>query len=207
MMSAARSGMLLCQLCGLVNARPRRPVSACACARCGSALHARKPYSIERTWAFLIAAYVLYIPANLLPVLQTGRLGKGAQWDTIMSGVIQLWHDRAYPLSIVILVASIGVPLAKLLSLTYLLVGIHLGVAGSRRGRTRLYRVLDFIGRWSMIDIFVGALLVGLVQFEPLAAIYPGPGAIAFGAVVVLTMLASQSFDPRLIWDIQAEAR
>ena len=201
MITAARAGLLGCDLCGLVNARPAGGAYACSCARCGNALHVRKPHSISRTWAFLIAAYVLYIPANLLPVLHTGQLGKGEKWDTILSGVVQLWRDGAWPLSVVILVASIGVPLAKLLSLTYLLISIRVGAVGSRQGRTRLYRVLELIGRWSMIDIYVGALLVGLVQFQPLASIHPGPGAIAFGAVVVFTMLASHSFDPRLIWD------
>jgi paraquat-inducible protein A len=162
-----------------------------------------------RTWAFLIAASVLYVPANVLPVFQTSALG-GTVSDTIMSGAIRLWLTGAWPLGLVILVASIGVPLLKLLSLSYLLISLRRGTSSSPARRTWLYRFTDFIGRWSMVDIYVGTLLVGLVHFEPLAVITPGPGAAAFGAVVILTMLASHSFDPRLLWDerpVEAQAR
>jgi paraquat-inducible protein A len=199
--SALAGGYVGCGLCGLVNAVPPRARHAHSCARCGSELHARKPHSIGRTWALVIAAYVLYLPANLMPVLGTASLS-GTKWDTILGGVLQLLHDRAWPLAIVILVASIGVPLAKLLTLTYLLVSVQTGSPSHRRARGRAVGILEAIGRWSMIDIYVGGLLVALVQFDPLARIHPGPGAIPFGAVVVLTVLASQSFDSRLIWDV-----
>ena len=202
--TAASSGLLACSLCGVLNAPPQRQARLC-CARCGSVLHQRKPHSLQRCSALLIAAYVLYLPANLLPVLETGKIGGERKWDTILSGVLQLFHDGAWPLALVILVASIGVPAAKLVSLTYLLLSVRFASAAYRRGRTQLYRVLDFIGRWSLVDIYVGGLLVGLVRFEPLAEISPGPGAIAFGAVVVLTMFASRSFDPRLLWDAHAQ--
>ena len=199
--TAARSGLIACSLCGLLNARPHRHAGMkLRCARCGSVLYLRKPHSVERCWALLIAAYVLYLPANLLSVLETAKLGE-RQWDTIMSGVLQLLHDGAWPLALVILIASICVPFAKLSSLTFLLVSMRSGSPAKRVLRTRLHRLLNFIGRWSLVDIYVGGLLVGLVRFEPVAVISPGPGAIAFGAVVVLTMLASQSFDPRLLWD------
>ncbi len=201
--TALGSGLLACSLCGMLNAQAQRPAPLC-CARCGSVLHQRKPHSLQRCTALLIAAYVLYLPANLLPVLETGKIGQ-RKWDTIFSGVLQLLHDGAWPLALVILVASICVPAAKLASLTYLLLSVRFASAAYRRGRTQLYRVLDFIGRWSLVDIYVGGLLVGLVRFEPLAEISPGPGAIAFGAVVVLTMLASHSFDPRLLWDAGAQ--
>jgi paraquat-inducible protein A len=197
-MSAARAGLLPCRLCGLLN-RPR-PGGRYSCSRCGSALHRRKPDSVARTWAFLVAACVLYIPANMLPVFDTSSIG-GSVSDTIVSGAVTLWTTGAWPLAIVILVASIGVPLAKLLSLSYLLIAVQRGAAGTPHRRARLYRLTDFIGRWSMVDIYVGTLLVGMVHFQPVAVISPGAGAIAFGAVVVLTMLASQSFDPRLLWD------
>jgi paraquat-inducible protein A len=199
-LSAARAGLLACRNCGLLSgahARARR------CARCGTALHARKPNSIMRTWALILAAYVLFIPANLLPVLETSAFGYGGpQADTIMSGAVHLWLQGAWPLSVVILIASVAVPLAKLLVLTYLLLTVQHRARWNPSRRTRLYRIVDFIGRWSMVDIYVGALLVGLVQFPPLATVSPGPGAIAFGAVVVLTLFASQSFDPRLMWDV-----
>ena len=203
-MTAARAGLLPCGLCGLLN-RPR-PEGRWSCQRCGTALHRRKPASIMRTWAFLIAASVLYIPANMLPVFDTSAIG-GTVSDTIVSGAISLWLTGAWPLAVVILVASIGVPLAKLLSLSYLLIAVQCGAPTSPHRRARIYRVTDFIGRWSMVDIYVGTLLVGLVHFQPIAVIAPGPGATAFGAVVVLTMLASQSFDPRLLWDAYGDRR
>jgi paraquat-inducible protein A len=199
--TALRRGLLVCGACALPNAPSARHAGAgLRCARCGARLHARKPYSVQRCWALVLAAYVLYLPANLLPILETGKLGQN-RWDTIPSGVLELMRDGAWPLALVILVASILVPLAKLVSLTYLLISVQAGTLTHRRARTNAWRLLDFIGRWSLVDIYVGALLVGLVRFEPLAAISPGPGAIAFGAVVVLTMFASRSFDPRLIWD------
>jgi paraquat-inducible protein A len=202
-LTAARAGLLPCELCGLLN---RALVSSpCCCARCGTRLHRRKPNSESRTWAFLIAASVLYVPANMLPVFDTSAIG-GTVSDTIMSGALRLWMTGAWPLAVVILVASIGVPLAKLLSLSYLLIVVRRGATTPPHRRARVYRVTDFIGRWSMVDIYVGTLLVGLVHFQPLAVISPGPGAMAFGAVVVLTMLASHSFDPRLLWD-RAEVR
>jgi paraquat-inducible protein A len=206
--SAASRGYLQCALCAQVNVRPASlPAGASlACARCRNELHARKPHSVARTWALVIAAYGLYVPANLLPVLETSTVGQGAKWDTILSGVFQLVRDDAWPLALVLLVASIGVPLAKLLALTYLLVSVQVGSTLHRHGRTRMVRLLEAVGRWSMVDIYVGGLLVSLVQFEPLVSISPGPGAIAFGAVVVLTVMASRSFDPRLIWDAAGQA-
>lgn len=198
--TAASAGLLGCRICGLLQRQAGRRGEGLACARCGSVLHARKPDSLARTWALVIAAYVLYLPANLLPVLETRSLS-GQASDTIMSGAIKLWLDGWWPLAVVILIASIVIPLAKLIALTYLLVSVRRRMHVRRRGRTRLYRLIDMIGKWSMIDIYVGGLLVGLVQFNPVAVISPGPGAIAFGSVVVLTMFASQSFDPRLLWD------
>jgi paraquat-inducible protein A len=171
-----------------------------ACPRCGTALHARKPDSLARTWALLLAATVLYVPANVLPIMHTASLF-GTQSDTIMSGVVYLWVTGSWPLAVVVFVASVFVPLAKLLALAYLAFTVQRGTARAPAERLRLYRMVEIVGRWSMLDVFVVALLAALVQLRSLAEIVPGPGATAFGAVVVLTMLAAMTFDPRLIWD------
>jgi paraquat-inducible protein A len=170
------------------------------CPRCSAHLHARKPHSLSRTWAFLIAAYFLYIPANVLPILETRSLFE-SQSNTIMSGVILFWNSGSWFIAALIFFASIVVPLTKLLALTLLLVSVHRGTSWQPYQRTQLFRLLEFIGRWSMLDIYVVALSVALVQVESFASMKAGLGAVAFGAVVVLTMFATQSFDPRLIWD------
>ena len=162
----------------------------------------RKPHSLSRTWAFLVAAIILYVPANLLPVMHTEWL-TGSQDDTILSGVVYLWQSGSWPLAFVVFVASISVPLVKIVSLAWLAASVQRGSAWRPRTRARLYRVVELIGRWSMLDIYVTAILVALVQAKALAKIDAGPGALAFAAVVVLTMLAAMSFDPRLIWDSQ----
>jgi paraquat-inducible protein A len=199
---AARAGLLLCPACGILNrcgdplAGTRRP----GCARCGLRLHARKPGSLSRTLALLLAAAALYLPANLLPILETST-PFGAQRDTIMSGVVYLWTDGAWPLALIILIASVVIPLAKLLVLAALLLSVHRRWRGARLQRARLYRLIDRIGRWSMTDIFVVAIVSTLVQLRGLATVRVGPAALAFGAMVVLTMMATRAFDPRLIWD------
>ena len=196
--SAARSGLLVCHACEMLN----RPVPGAdiACARCGASLHWRKPGSLPRAWAFLAAACVLYVPANLMPVMESGSLF-GSSSDTIMSGVRYLWHSGDWLIAAVIFVASIVFPGAKLAALAVLLATAARRPKRPPRPLTRIYRMLEVIGRWSMTDIFVTAIVVALVQFKSIAMITPGPGATAFAAVVVLTMLASISFDPRLIWD------
>jgi paraquat-inducible protein A len=176
------------------------------CPRCQSALHWRKPGGIGRTWAFLIAAMALYVPANTLPIMLTSSLF-GSQDDTIMSGVLFLWEDGSWYLALIVFVASILVPLAKIIGLVVLLLSVQLGWDWRPVERARLYRLVESIGRWSMLDIFVVALLVTVVQLTALASVRAGPAALAFGAVVVLTMAAAQSFDPRLIWDPVKEPR
>jgi paraquat-inducible protein A len=203
---AAHAGLLTCELCGLLNRAPAATPAPSSCTRCGTALHARKPDSFMRAWALLAAAYVLYIPANVLPVLETQSLIEQTT-DTILGGAIRLWSQGAWPLSVVIVVASFAVPLAKMFILTWLLVSARHDTRGHALQRTRLYRVIDFIGRWSMVDIYVGGLLIGLVRFYPLADVSVGPAAPAFAAVVVLTMLASRAFDPRLLWDATIPGR
>jgi paraquat-inducible protein A len=188
---------LNCPTCALVS---RSSTDGAACPRCGTALHFRKPGAIGRTWALVIAAMALYVPANTLPIMSTSSLF-GSQTDTIMSGVIFLWHDGAWYLAAIVFVASIAVPLAKMLGLVLLLVSVQLGWQRGMLERARLYRALEAVGRWSMLDIFVIALLATVVQLTALASVRPGPGALAFGAVVVLTMAATRAFDPRLLWD------
>ncbi len=197
--TAASAGLVLCETCEQVNRRPEG-VEHMACPRCGAALHPRRPDAISRAWAFTLAAMVLYIPANVLPIMHSGSL-YGMQSDTILSGVAYLWRTGSWFLALIVFVASIVVPLAKLISLTFLLWAAQRRSTWNPQRRAKLFRTTHWIGRWSMVDIYVGAALVSLVQFRALASIEPGAGAIAFGAVVVLTMLATASFDPRLIWD------
>jgi len=197
--TAAALGLCSCHVCGLITQAPAERDEA-NCSRCGARLYLRKPNSIARTWALLIAAFILFIPANLLPVMETGSLF-GAQQDTIISGVIYLWVSGSWPLAALVFFASIVVPLAKLITLTLLTASVQFHAKWLPYERTRLYRMIEFIGRWSMLDIYVVTLLAALVRLQSLATIKAGPGAIAFGAVVVLTMLASMAFDPRLMWD------
>jgi paraquat-inducible protein A len=170
------------------------------CRRCGTALHFRKPNSLSRTWALLIASFILYVPANLLPITHTTSLGH-TQSDTIMSGVLYFISHGDWPLALVIFTASVAVPFMKLVILTYLLISVQRGSTHRYRDRTRLYRITELVGRWSMVDVFVVTVLVALVQLGALANINAGWGAVYFGAVVVATMFAAESFDPRLIWE------
>ncbi|MGF6440822.1 paraquat-inducible protein A [Paraburkholderia youngii] len=197
--TAARVGLASCQLCGLLS-KPLAPDHPGTCPRCGSVLHLRKPDSLARTWAFLLAAMVLYIPAVLLPVMMTSTLF-GAQSDTILSGVVFLWSSGSRLLAVIVFIASILVPVLKILSLVFLAWTTQARSPLIPGRRTRIYRLIEFVGRWSMLDIYVISILVAFVQFGEIATIDAGPGAIAFGAVVVLTMFAALSFDPRLIWD------
>jgi paraquat-inducible protein A len=197
--SAAGPDLVVCHVCGMV-VKAEAGSHERSCPQCGASLHVRKPDSIARTWAFLIAAMILYIPANVLPVMETGSLF-GSQQDTIMSGVVFLWASGSWELAVIVFIASIVVPMAKIIALAFLLVSVQLRSTWQPRQRTRLYRVVELVGRWSMLDIYVITILVALVQLKALATITAGPAAIAFGAVVVLTMLAASSFDPRLIWD------
>jgi paraquat-inducible protein A len=193
---------LSCDVCELV-VRPRDAVRdghRLRCPRCTDVLHRRKPMSVQRTWALLIAAVVCYIPANLLPIMSVTSLGR-SQSDTIFSGVSFMLDHGMWPLAVVIFTASIFVPLLKLLSLGFLLVSVQLRSAWRPRERTRLYRVVEAIGRWSMVDVYVVTILVALVRLGNLASVQAELGAVFFCAVVVLTMLAAMSFDPRLIWD------
>jgi paraquat-inducible protein A len=196
-MHASRLNLTGCRHCGAVW--EHAPAGE-ACGRCGSALHARKPNSLNRTWAFLITACIMYLPANLLPVMTTSTL-LGSKDDTILSGVIYFWVSGAYGLASIIFIASFLLPLFKIAALLILVLLTQRRSKVYRHERAQLYQIIEAIGRWSMLDVFVVALLAGLVNIQGFAEINAGVGIAAFGAVVVLTMLASLSFDPKLIWD------
>lgn len=194
---AINMGLIACHHCDTVWEEAEE---GAACGRCGAKLRTRKVDSLNRTWALLIAACMMYLPANLLPVMITKTLF-GSQNDTILSGVIYFWVSGAYGLAAIIFVASFLVPLFKLAAL-FILVLMAQRRSDWRRGeRAKLYHVIELIGRWSMLDVFVVALLAGLVRIQGFAEITAGLGIAAFGSVVVLTMLASLSFDPKLTWD------
>jgi len=199
--SAAGMGLLNCHVCGQLS-KAAYGLHEPHCPRCAAQLHFRKPNSVARCWALLIAAMILYVPANLLPMMKTSSLF-GSQSDTIMSGVVYFWTTGSWYLALIIFFASIMVPLLKMIALMVLLVSVQRRSRWQRVQRARLYRLVELVGRWSMLDIYVVAVIVALVQLKALATIQPGPGAIAFGAVVVLTMFAAMAFDPRLIWDTQ----
>jgi paraquat-inducible protein A len=188
-----------CHDCGLLCRLPAHGHEV-RCPRCAAPVHARKVQSIQRTWALLLAAVVCYVPANALPVMSVTTLGR-TQSDTILSGVVYFVQHGDWPLAVVIFVASVFVPLLKLVILACLLVSVQRGSSWRPVERTRLYRITEAIGRWSMVDIYVVTILVALVRLGSLASIRPELGAVFFGAVVVITMLAAESFDPRLIWD------
>jgi paraquat-inducible protein A len=198
-LTAASRGMLVCHACGLLS-RAAPHGHEISCPRCGDHLHFRKPDSLSRTWALLIAAMLCYIPANVLPMMYSSSLF-GSESDTIMSGVVYFWKSGEWYLALIIFFASITVPMLKMIALILLLITTQRRSVWQLQQRTRLYRLVEFVGRWSMLDIYVVAVMCALVQLKALATIVPGPGAIAFGAVVVLTMFAAMSFDPRLMWD------
>ena len=188
-----------CDSCGLVSH------ATVVCPRCGAAVRPRKRDSLNRTWALLAAAAILYIPANMLPVLTLIRFGRGDP-STILGGVQELAAANMWPLAALVFFASITVPLIKLVGLTLLLVSTHRRARGRLRERTLLYRFVDSVGRWSMIDVFMISILTALVRMGAIASVMPGPGAVSFCAVVILTMLAALSFDPRLMWDAAGRA-
>lgn len=198
-MRAIDAGILICAECHELNTADPDTDSA-TCTRCGARVHARSPNSLARTWALLITAAILYIPANVLPIMTVSSLGQGDP-STIMSGVIQLMQHGMYPIAAVVFLASILVPTFKLIGLSLLLFSVQRRVPMSARQRMIMYRFIEFIGRWSMLDIFVIAILVAVVNFGRLASVQANLGAVAFATVVILTMLAAVTFDPRLIWD------
>ena len=198
-LTGIKLGLVTCEVCGLLT-KPADVKAPGHCPRCGEELALRKHNSVQRTWALIIAAAICYIPANLLPVMVTTTLAS-AEEDTIMGGIVLLYTTGSWPLALIVLIASVVIPLAKLAALAYLLITVQRGSAASQRERIRLYRMVEFIGRWSMLDVFVDTFTVALIQLEPLMSVKPGMGVLFFAAVVVLTMIAAETFDPRLIWD------
>jgi paraquat-inducible protein A len=192
--------------CGNCNFLAPWSGRAAACPRCGARIETRKPNSFARCWALVIAAAILYLPANLFPIMTVISFGKGAP-DTILSGVEHLIRVGEWPLALLVFFASITVPVLKITGLSLLLVMTQRGSRWHLRDRTRLYRIIDAVGRWSMIDIFMLSILVALVRLGAIATVVPGIGAISFAAVVVLTMFAAMAFDPRLMWDRAGENR
>ena len=197
--TAMQEGLQSCEACGLLSF-PAPGEAEGHCPRCNNEVSFRKADSLQRTWAFLLGAAICYLPANLLPVLTT-TTAAGADSDTILQGVVLLWSPTGWPLSLIVLIASIMIPSAKILALGYLLISVQRGSIENGTQRVRLYRLVEFIGRWSMVDVFVDTFTAALVQLQPLMAVKPAPGLFFFAAVVVLTMLAVEAFDPRLIWD------
>jgi paraquat-inducible protein A len=171
------------------------------CPRCRATLHARKPAALMRTTALVIAGFLLYVPANVIPVLTTVRMGH-AEENTIMSGVIELVHNDLWPLAIIVFSASIILPLLKLCGLTWMLLATHLRSRFALLGRTRFYRMIDVVGRWSNIDVFAVSVLIAALRFGALTEVHAGTGLVAFAAVVLITMVATIVFDTRLMWDV-----
>lgn len=188
-------GLASCHICEKVS-----PISDGKCPRCGGHLHTRKRDSINRTMALMIAAAILYVPANLLPILTIRELGI-AREKTIISGLIEFWEMGSYPIAIVIFSASVLIPLLKISALFWLCAAAKGMIPYSAKMLGKVYWITELMGRWSMVDIFVVAILVAMVQIGNYMTVTPGPGALAFAGVVILTMLAAMSFDPRLLWD------
>lgn len=193
--TAAAEGLASCHMCGRVS-----PVSDVYCPRCHSKLHLRKPHSLERTWCYLIAAMAFYLPANLLPIMNVSGLA-GNSSDTILSGVFNFWKKGDFLVAAIIFSASIMIPILKMIALIWLCLAGSGVTTASPKNLSRLYHITEFVGRWSMVDVFVVAVLVCLVQLGVISTVTPGPAILSFAAVVVLTMFAAMSFDPRLLWD------
>jgi len=202
---SAHPGLASCQACGLLS-RPAAPDQLGKCPRCGAVLAPRHHFSLQTCWALVIAASVLFVPANAFPVLVTTTFGT-TESSTILGGVVFLYKEGSWVLALIVLVASVVVPIGKLAALAYLMVTVQKGSLKSNHDRTRLYRLVEVIGRWSMLDVFVVAFIVALVQLDPLMSVAPGIGVMYFMAVVVLTMIAAHAFDPRLIWNPGAPSR
>lgn len=192
---AGNQGLAGCHICEKVA-----PVSVVYCPRCGSHLHLRKPDSIARTLALVCAAAIMYVPANMLPIMSIRELGVTTE-STIVEGLVQFWQARSYPIAIVIFTASILIPLLKICALLWLCAASRGLVPHSAKVLGRVYWITELLGRWSMVDIFVVAILVTMVQLGNYMVVTPGPGALAFAGVVILTMFAATSFDPKLLWD------
>jgi paraquat-inducible protein A len=194
-LTARAAGLVGCRTCGKVA-----PAAQGVCPRCGTPLHSRSPASLQRVMAWLLVGMMCYIPANLLPMLVTRTFGRTTE-STIVGGVIDLAHHGAWDIALIVGTASLLIPVGKFMVIGYLAYSIRYRVALPIHTRVRLYEIVEFIGRWSMIDVFVVAILTALVQLGFIASINPGPAAVFFALSVAFTMLSAQAMDPRLIWD------
>lgn len=201
---AHQLGVVACHDCGLVCGAAPEQAPRPLCPRCGAGLHRRRPDSIARSWAFLIAAAIFYIPANLYPVMHTSLLGDSGD-STILNGILQFWQSGSYGIALVIFVASVAVPCTKFAVLAVLLVMAQRRSNRAVRERAKLYRMIELIGYWSMLDVMVVAVTSAAVKFGAVGDIEPRVGILYFGLVVILTMLAAMNYDPRLTWDGQHE--
>ncbi|MHC0053622.1 paraquat-inducible protein A [Actibacterium sp. D379-3] len=194
-LTARAAGLIACRRCGKVHAG-----GIARCVRCDRALHSREPASLQRVWAWLIAGLVVYIPANIYPMLLTRTLFK-QQENTIVGGVVELVNHGSYFVAMVVFTASVMIPVGKFLAIIYLALSVQFNAQADAHQRHKLLEVVEFIGRWSMIDVFVVAILSALVQLQSVVTINPGIAAVSFALSVAFTMLSAQSFDSRLIWD------
>jgi paraquat-inducible protein A len=197
LITARQAGLVACRQCGQVHG-----ATAQVCKRCGSALQSRDEQSLQRVWAWLIAGMIAYIPANIYPMLLTSTLIERSE-STIIGGVVELVEYGSYGVAAIVFIASVMIPVGKFIAIAYLAISVQRSWLDRKHGRHRAYEVVEFIGRWSMIDVFVVAILSALVQLETIATINPGIAALSFALSVIFTMLAAQAFDPRLIWDAE----
>jgi paraquat-inducible protein A len=200
LITAREAGLVACRRCGQVQDK-----SVVTCPRCQATLHSRAPDSLQKVWAWLAAGIILFIPANVYPMLITNQLGHHAE-STILGGVVDLVDHHAYGIAAIVFVASLIIPLGKFFAIAYLAISVQQKSILNMHQRHKLFDAVEFIGRWSMIDVFVVAILSALVQLDSVASIHPGIAAISFALSVVFTMLSAQSFDPRLIWDADRAA-
>lgn len=204
LVTGMKLGLVACECCGLLS-KPVDIHEPGKCPRCGEDLALRRHNAIQRTWALIIAAAICYIPANVMPVMVSQMLVGVPEDDTILSGVVLLYKTGSWHLALIVLIASVVIPMAKIAALAYLLISVQRRSIQGQQERLRLYRLVEFVGRWSMLDVFVVTFTVALIQLQPLMSVKPGAGVLFFAAVVILTMIAAENFDPRLIWDSHNE--
>lgn len=195
-LTARQAGLVACTTCCKVH-----HAGVARCRRCGTVLHSRDETSIQRVWAWWFAGLIMYIPANIYPMLRTSTLGHETK-NTIVGGVLELIAHHEYGVALIVFVASVIIPVGKFIAIAFLALSLRRASALSAHARLHLYEVVEFIGRWSMLDVFVVAILSALVQFKFVANVHPGIAAVSFALSVAFTMLSAQSFDPRLIWDV-----
>ena len=195
LISARDAGLVACQRCGQVH-----PINASFCDRCQGPLQSRDTESLQKVWAWLIAGMIAYIPANVYPMLLTSTLIERSE-STIIGGVVELFEYGSWGIALIVFVASVVIPVGKFIAIMYLAISVQRGSRDNQHGRHKAYEVVEFIGRWSMIDVFVVAILSALVQLDTIATINPGIAAVSFALSVIFTMLSAQAFDARLIWD------